>query len=94
MCCKVQNGTMNASTIEHLTGTTRASENQETTFYIIMAMVTSKIKFWTERIMDRTNTKTANDTRETTTQESNSTYQALGKRETATIAANQMRASR
>ena len=49
MCCKVQNDTMNVSTIKHLTGTIRASDNQETTFDIIMAMVTSRIKFWTER---------------------------------------------
>ena len=39
---------MNVSTIEHLTGTTNASENQETTFNIIIAMVASMIKFWTK----------------------------------------------
>ena len=48
MCCKVQNDTMNVSTIKHLTGTIRASDNQETTFDIIMAMVASMIKLWTK----------------------------------------------
>ena len=48
----------------------------------------------TTSIIDGTNTETANGTRETTTQESNPTYQTLGNKATATIAANQMRASR
>ena len=39
---------MNVPTIEHLTGTTKASENQETTFNIITAMVASMIKLWTK----------------------------------------------
>ena len=45
-------------------------------------------------VRDGIKTETANDTGEITTQEPNPTYQTLGNKATATIATNQMRASR
>ena len=49
---------------------------------------------FTTSIRDRTKTETANDTREITTQEPTTAHQTMANKATATIATNQMVASK